>query len=189
MFCEKAVPRPRSFFILEISSFEILSTSVDYCTPNLLVGTNQSEISNFGAITNIKAMFCEKAVPRLRSFPISDISSLKILLNSVDYCTPNPLVGTNQSEISNLRPITNITAMFCEKAVPRQRSFPISDISSFKILSTSVDDCTPNPLVGTNQSEISNFGPITNITAMFCEKAVPRQRSFPISDISSFGIL
>ena len=123
-------------------------------------------------------MFFEKTVPRQRSFPVSDISSFGILSTSVAYCTTNPLVGPKQSEISNFLTLTNITAMFYEKAVARQRSFPISDILSFGILSSSVHYFTPNPLVGTNQSEISNFGPITNITAMFSEKAVPRQRSF-----------
>ena len=95
-------------------------------------------------------MFCEKAVPRQRCFPISDILIFGILSTSADYFKPNPLFGPNQSEISNFGPIINITAMFCYKAVPRQRSFPISDISSFGILSTDVDYCTPNPLVGTN---------------------------------------
>ena len=134
-------------------------------------------------------MFCKKVVPRQRSFPISDISSFGILSTDVDYRTPNPLDGTNQSEISNFGPLTKITAIFCEKAVPRQRSFPISDISSFGILSTCVDYFPPNPLVGPNQSKISNFWTITKIIAMFCEKTVPRQRSFPISDILSFRIL
>ena len=60
--------------------------------------------------------------------------------------------------------------MFYEKAVPRQRSFPISDILSFGILSTSVHYCTPIPLVGPNQSEISNFYPISNITQYFVKK-------------------
>ena len=97
-------------------------------------------------------MFCEKSLPRQRSFPILDISSFGILSTSVDYFTSNHLVGTNQSEISNFRPITNITAMFCEKTVPRQRSFPILEISSFGTLSISVDCFTPNPLVNTKQS-------------------------------------
>ena len=91
-------------------------------------------------------------MPRQRSFLVSDISSFGILSTSVDYFTPNSVVGTNQSEISNFGPITNKTAMFCEKAVPRQRSFLILDIASFGILSTSVDYFTPNSVVGTNQS-------------------------------------
>ena len=92
-----------------------------------------------------------------RSFPILDISSLGIRTLSIQYVTITYLVGTNQSEIANFLPVTNLTAIIWIKIVQVQRSFPILDISSLGIRSLSIQYVTINYLCGTNQSEIANF--------------------------------
>ena len=92
-----------------------------------------------------------------RSFPILDISSLEIRSLSIQYVTITHLVGTNQSEIANFGPVTNITTITWENAVLEKRSFPILDISSLGTRSLSVQYVTITYLVGTNQSEIANF--------------------------------
>ena len=110
-----------------------------------------------------------------RSFPILDISSSGIRSLSIQYVTITYLVGTNQSEIANFWPVTNLTAIIWIKIVQVQRSFPILDISSLGIRSLSVQYVTITYLVGTNQSEIANFWSVTNLTAI-----IPISKSFPL---------
>ena len=155
-----------SFPILDISSLGIRSLSIQYVTINYLVGTNQSEIANFWPVTNITTIIWENAVLEKRSFPILDISSLGIRSISVQYVKINYLVGTNQSEIANFWPVTNITTIIWENAVLEKRNFPILDISSLGIRTLGIQYVKITYLVGRNQSEIANFGPVTNLTAI-----------------------